>query len=214
MTINTVLFDLDGTIANTLPVIRETYAKVFEEMNLPWGNDDVMKMIGLPLREIGKIVAGPDHAEDFFNLYQKHSARLHHQLVECYPGIKTMLFQLKKNNFDLGIVTSKTKKGADLTLTTTDLIEFFPLTVTVDDTLKHKPNPDPVLFALEKLQRAPQEAIFVGDSPFDIMCGNEAGVTTIAVTWGMARVDELKACKPTFIAGSSNNLYERILSLA
>ncbi|MCR6545635.1 HAD family hydrolase [Dehalobacterium formicoaceticum] len=214
MTINTVLFDLDGTIANTLPVIKATYAKVFEEMNIPWGNDDVMKMIGLPLKEIGKVMAGAEKEDIFCTNYQKHFRSIHHHLIQLYPGIREVLIELQNNTFDLGIVTSKSKYGADLTLTATDLDNFFPLTVTVDDTSKHKPHPEPVFYALEKLQKTPQETIYVGDSPFDIMCGNKAGVTTIAVTWGMASFDELKEYHPDFFAETSDDLLKHILSLS
>lgn len=175
MTINTVLFDLDGTVADTLPLIKQTYAKVFDKMNIPWGDDDVMKMIGLPLREIGGIMAGVGKEEEFFDNYQIEYRKLHHNLLGVFPGINELLSTLKEKSFSLGVVTSKSKIGADLTLSTIDLAGYFSTLVTVDDTTKHKPHGEPVLLALEKLDKTPSEAVFIGDSPFDILAGNSAG---------------------------------------
>jgi len=214
MSINTILFDLDGTIADTLPLIKETYVKVFEDMHIPWGDDDVMKMIGLPLREIGGIMAGIGKEDEFFHNYQRQYRKLHHNYIGVFSGIEKMLSILQEKSFSLGIVTSKSKIGADLTLSSVNLGNYFPLVVTVDDTKKHKPNPDPVLLALEKLNRTPEEAIYVGDSPFDIMAGNRAGVITIAVTWGMATVNELQKHNPNFCVDSREELLDVILSLA
>ncbi|MEL7566025.1 MAG: HAD-IA family hydrolase [Dehalobacterium sp.] len=214
MTINTVLFDLDGTIADTLPLIKETYTKVFEEMNIPWGDDDVMKMIGLPLREIGGIMAGIGKEDEFFDTYQRQYRKLHHNYIGVFTGIEKLLFTLQKKSFSLGVVTSKSRVGADLTLSSINLDNYFSLVVTVDDTDKHKPNPDPVLLALDKLNKTPQDAIYVGDSPFDIMAGNQAGVTTIAVTWGMATLSELQKHNPDFYVDTRDELLDVILSLA
>src|SRR5690554_6323500 len=125
MSVNTVLFDLDGTIADTLSLIKKTYAKVFEEMQIPWGNDDVMKMIGLPLREIGRIMAGMGKEDEFFDNYQKQYRILHHNFIKVFPGTKEMLNELKANSFSLGIVTSKSKVGADLTLESINLVDYF-----------------------------------------------------------------------------------------
>lgn len=214
MAINTVLFDLDGTVADTLPLIKKTYAKVFEEMHIPWGDDDVMKMIGLPLREIGGIMAGVGKEDEFFRNYQKQYRILHHNFIGVFPGIEEMLSTLHEKSFSLGLVTSKSKIGADLTLSSIDLGNYFSLVVTVDDTIKHKPNPEPVLLALEKFNKTPDEAVFIGDSPYDIMSGNRAEVTTIAVTWGMATVYELQKHNPTFCVDTREELLDVILSLA
>ncbi|HHT62543.1 MAG: HAD family hydrolase [Bacillota bacterium] len=214
MYINTILFDLDGTIADTLPLIKKTYARVFEEMNIPWGNDDVMKMIGLPLRDIGRIMAGMGKEDEFFNNYQKQYRLLHHNYIKAFPGIKDMLHQLNDMDFSLGIVTSKSKTGADLTLSSVNLDKFFSIIVTVDDTDKHKPNPEPVLYAMKKLGKTPQESAYVGDSPFDIESGNRAGVTTIAVGWGMAPIDKLLEHSPTYSVNTVKELTKLLLSLA
>ncbi|ATW26395.1 HAD family hydrolase [Candidatus Formimonas warabiya] len=213
MSIDTVLFDLDGTVADSLPLIKRTYKEVFQEMHIPWGDDEVMKYIGLPLRQIGGMMAGLGKEEEFFETYQRHYRKLHDQYLGVFPGTREMLTVLREKGFSLGLVTSKSRYGAEMTLSLIDLGPFFSVVVTVDDTELHKPHPDPVLLALEKLKKAPPEAIFVGDSPFDIGAGNRAGVTTIAVTWGMAVKEELLKYRPSFTVDTREELLHRIEEL-
>jgi soluble P-type ATPase len=84
----------------------------------------------------------------------------------------------------MAVVTSKRQKMAHRGLELMEIMEYFSVVVTVDDTEEHKPHPAPVLKALEKLGAAPEEAIMVGDSIYDIQCAHNAGVEAIQVTWG------------------------------
>ncbi|MDD2496556.1 MAG: HAD-IA family hydrolase [Desulfitobacteriaceae bacterium] len=202
MRIDTALFDLDGTVTDSLPLIRRTYFSVFQEMCIPWGDEDVMKLIGLPLKEIGRIMAGAGKEDEFFDTYQRHYRETHDKLMDLFPGARKVLHELRQNRYALGIVTSKSRYGADMTLSLLDLNNFFDVVITADDSEKHKPNPDPVLVALKKLNKTAEKAVYVGDSPFDIMAGNGAGVTTIAVTWGMADKTELLKHNPNKIVDS------------
>lgn len=208
MKINTILFDLDGTITDSLPLIRHTYFSVFQEMGIPWGDDDVMKIIGLPLREIGQIMAGAGKEDEFFNTYQKHYRNNHDKVMSLFPGTQEILNELREGGYVLGIVTSKSRYGSDMTLSLLDISDFFDVVITADDCEKHKPNPDPVLVALKKLRKANKQTVYIGDSPFDIEAGNRAGVTTIAVTWGMADKAELLKHAPNVIINSWGELTE------
>jgi pyrophosphatase PpaX len=158
-------------------------------------------------------MAGMGKEDEFFDNYQKHYRGLHHNYIKVFPGIKELLKKLLEKSFSLGIVTSKSKVGADLTIASINLGDCFSVITTVDDTDQHKPHPEPVLHALKKLGKTPVEAIYVGDSPFDIEAGNRAGVTTIAVSWGMATVAELKKHNPTFCVDTSEDLLKLIFSL-
>lgn len=209
---DTVLFDLDGTLTDSLPLIRQTYLQVFREMDIPWGEDDVMKLIGLPLREIGRKMAGEEKKDDFFALYQKYYKIAHHQFMRCFPGIPDVLERLSSLGYTLGVVTSKSRQGTELTLDFLKIKHYFTVVITADDTEKHKPAPDPVLAALGALQTNPQNAVFVGDSPFDIVSGNQAGVFTIAVTWGMAEKEELGRHQPNLIIGRQQELVTFLLA--
>lgn len=211
MNINTILFDLDGTVTDSLPLIKRTYAKVFKEMDIPWGKDDVMNLIGLPLKDIGRQMAGVGKEDDFFDKYQKYYRLEHDQYMSLYSGTLQIIETLKNKGFTLGVVTSKSLYGTNKTLDFLDIDKYFSVIVTADDPIKHKPNPDPVLLALDKLDKKPKNAIYVGDSPFDIEAGNRAGVTTIAVTWGMATEEKLKEYDPTVVVHTREELLDYIL---
>lgn len=197
MKIDTVLFDMDGTLTDSLPLIKKTYFEVFQAMGIPWGDDDVMKLIGLPLRQIGGMMAGEEKTEEFFEAYQTQYRLSHAGLMRLFPGTEELLQSLRQRNYALGVVTSKSRRGTDLTLDFLELNSFFDVVITVDDTKSHKPSPDPVLAALNRLGKKQEQAIFIGDSPFDILSGRSAGVATAAVSWGMASLSELREHKPT-----------------
>ena len=197
MKIDTVLFDLDGTVTDSLPLIKKTYFSVFQKMGIPWGDDDVMKLIGLPLRQIGAMMAGEENADAFFETYQGEYRRNHAQLMQLFPGTEDLILTLRRQKYSLGVVTSKSRRGTDLTLDFLNIAACFDVVITVDDTSAHKPSPEPVWAALNHLDKKREQAIFIGDSPFDILSGRRAGVATGAVAWGMASLAELREQRPT-----------------
>ncbi len=185
-----LLFDLDGTLVDSLPLIRFSYAKVFDELGLPWGNDEVMKLIGLPLKDIGRHFAG-DRADLFCETYQRYYHQVHDRMIALIPGTAEMLTDAAAANLKLGIVTSKGRPGTERTLSFFNLNHFFKVVITAEDAPRSKPNPDPILLALNRLGVRAPDACYVGDSPFDIAAGREAGTIVLGVTWGMAKPEEL-----------------------
>jgi len=209
MVLDTVLFDLDGTIIDSLPLIKRTYYQVFKEMSIPWGKEDVMNLIGLPLKEIGRLMAGEGKKQEFFDTFQRYYTQSHNKYmkyIRTFPDTIEMLSSLLERGYTLGVVTSKNRHGTDLILNHLHLKKFFMAVVTSDDTHWHKPHPQPVLYALNKLNKAHDQAVFIGDSPFDIESGNRAGVTTIAVTWGMANEKTLQDHHPKVIVHTQKEL--------
>ena len=83
----------------------------------------------------------------------------------------------------MGIVTSRTRESALRYMDMFGITEYFEAMVTCDDTTVHKPNPEPILLGLEKMGITKDEAIMIGDSPFDIKCANNAGVKSVMVDW-------------------------------
>ena len=102
----------------------------------------------------------------------------------AFEGIERMLERLDAEGRRLGIVTAKRRRTVDLAFAILPLEGFFDVVVTSEQTENHKPHPEPVLTALERLGSKPEEAAFVGDSPFDMGAGKAAGVFTVAVSWG------------------------------
>lgn len=190
-----VLFDLDGTLVDSLPLIVRTYRQVFAEMNIPWGEGEVVKMIGLPLKVIGRHFAGPGN-DRFEELYQHFYHRDHDLYTKLFPGTLAMLEQLRAGGLKLGVVTSKGKPGTERTMAFTGLDSLLDVVVTAHDVARHKPEPEPLLKALDFLGTGAGHSLYVGDSEYDILTGRNAGTRTLGVTWGLGTREELAHLGP------------------
>jgi pyrophosphatase PpaX len=205
--INTVLFDLDGTLIDSLPLIKRTYQRVFEEMNITGEIDEAMSWTGRPLRDIGKHFAGEDREPEFFKVYQHYYAIDHDDYTTAYPGTLEMLEKLHNQGYIIGVVTSKSGVVAKRSIDFLGIGKYIQLLIGAQDVDKHKPLPDPILVALARLNRQPDQATYIGDSPFDILSAQAAKVKSIAVTWGMAEKNILENHQPDHIIDSWGELY-------
>ncbi len=195
MKTSVVLFDLDGTLANSLPFIRKTYRVVFGLLGLPWADGEVMRWIGRPIKDIAEYFA-KGREKEFLELYKYHYDLEHDRHVRLFPGTLEMLEGLRQKGLRLGIVTSKGREGTRRTVELTGLNRYLDILVTAQDVSRHKPFPDPINKALSLLRVCAQEAVYVGDSRFDIQAGRKAGTVTLGVTWGMSTREELSALEP------------------
>jgi pyrophosphatase PpaX len=210
--VDTVLFDLDGTLADSLPLIRHTYYTVFTEMDIPWGKGEVMNWIGRPLKDIAVHFAGGERARHFIERYQHFYHRDHDRYTSLYPGTLEMLKELRRRGIKTGVVTSKGLPGTIRTVEFTGLVPYLGAIVTANDVEKHKPLPDPVLKAMDMLGAIPERTIFVGDSPFDLEAGKAAGVRVLGVPWGICSVRDLAGYGPVMVLDSWDNLLEYLNS--
>ena len=191
------LFDFDGTLVDTHGVILDCYRHAALEVlgeELP--ADVIEANLSRTLREAAADVAG-DRAEDFFRVYVEHSLALHADGVWPFEGVTEMLMRLRDDGCRLGIVTSKLRAVVDLVLDQVSYGPAFEVIVTVDDTELHKPDPEPILCAVERLKVGPDAVIYVGDSPFDILAARAAGVASGAALWGLHAKDDLLELWPT-----------------
>jgi len=195
MKTSVVLFDLDGTMVNSLPFIIDTYKLVFDKLNLPWAGGEVERWIGRPLIKIAGYFAGKKEKE-FLKSYEYYYNLGFEQNISLFPGTLEMLDRLRKRGMRLGIVTSKGRGGTERTVKVAGLDRYMEVIVTAQDVSIHKPFPEPVLEALRLLGALPQQAIYVGDSFLDVEAGKRAGVTTLAVTWGITAREELAGLVP------------------
>jgi pyrophosphatase PpaX len=130
----------------------------------------------------------------------------HDSLTAPYPGIDAVVRQLHEAGVSLGVVTSKIEPLAHRALKFVALDAYFGLVVGIESTTRHKPEPDPLLFALDRLGAAPNEAVYVGDSPFDVQAARNASMTAIAVTWGAFDEPALRAHAPHYVVGDPAEL--------
>ena len=202
-----VLFDFDGTLADTLPLILGSSRIACENLNIPYNESEINSYIGLPLIKTGELLLGEGKGELYYRTYQEAYHHLPKEAFTLFPGIREMLSDLKEKSVPMAIVTSKSKRGACHSLSNLDIESFFSIIVTVDDECGHKPDPGPALFALNKLGiNTPVGSFFVGDSLFDILCGKAAGLTTCAVTWGAMDKESLLEINPDFLLDNPKDL--------
>ncbi len=178
------LFDFDGTIVDSGAIILASFRHATRAVLGEEVPDVRLTALtgGATLQEQMAAIA-PAHVEELVRTYRAHNTPLHDEL-ECCPGMDRVLAQLHAEGRRLGIVTAKRRENVELVLSRLPLAGYFETIVAAEDTERHKPDPEPILLALERLGARPEEAAYVGDSPFDVGAARAAGVHAIAVTWG------------------------------
>jgi pyrophosphatase PpaX len=191
-----LLFDLDGTVADSIELILASARHAFIGFDGNAPNDEEWRVgIGRPLLAVLREYAGgnEDEAQRLLARYRDFQLEHHDQLLRPYPQMEETLRELRGSGYVLGIVTSKSDWLASRALEFLKLNDLFSVLVGCDTCVNHKPHPEPVERALTLLGIPNSAAIYVGDSPHDILCGRAAGVGTIGVTWGAFAREELEA---------------------
>jgi pyrophosphatase PpaX len=180
----TVLFDLDGTLIDSGEIILSSFRHATKTVLAREIPDEVLAAAvgGSHIYEQMRAF-DEERVDELVRVYREHNEPLHDDLV-AFEGIERVLGHLKSEGRRLGIVTAKRRRTVDLAFAILPLERYFDTIVTAEQTQHHKPHPEPVLAALERLGSSPDEAAFVGDSPFDMGAGKAAGVFTVAVSWG------------------------------
>lgn len=197
----TVLFDLDGTLIDSIELIVLAARHAFSTRVGPTPTDDeFMAGIGQPLvTQFGPYAQSPEEMAQLIAEYRSYQLANHDRLTSLYDGISEVVDTLRSRGHRLGIVTSKMDAIARRSIRHVGLESAFDILVGCDATTRHKPDPEPVFFAMERLGATPERSVFIGDSPFDVQAGNAAGVASIAVTWGAFRRDTLAAAEPSYV---------------
>jgi pyrophosphatase PpaX len=193
-----VLFDLDGTLVDSIGLLVESMQYAFGSRTRRPPVDEWIAMIGTPLDAM--IRAWAEDESDLATLrarYREFQIANHDARTTAYPGVVETVRALHAGGHPLAVVTSKLEVGARRSLKLIGVEECFTAVVGIDATEKHKPEPEPVWHALSLLGGVPRErAIFVGDSTHDMHAGNAAGVVTAAATWGPFSREQLETARP------------------
>jgi pyrophosphatase PpaX len=134
--------------------------------------------------------------DELIAAYREHQLANHDSLVRCYDEVPETLGALALAGHPLAVVTSKGDMLAKRGLELVGIASHFETIISCDSCTRHKPHPEPVLTALERLGYEPEEALFVGDSVHDIEAGNAAGVETVAALWGPFTREQLAVARP------------------
>jgi pyrophosphatase PpaX len=187
-----VLFDLDGTLIDSGPMIVASMKHAAKSV---LGREIDEKVLAAAVGGPGLVAQmealAPDRVDDLVAAYRQHNEPLHEQLEGFWEVIE-VLPRLRSEGRRLGIVTAKRHATVRLAFDRLPELESnFDVVIASDDTERHKPAPDPVLAAVERLGADLGDAAYVGDSPFDIRAAKAAGVFAIAVAWGGIHADDV-----------------------
>lgn len=208
------LFDLDGTLADTLPIIITSSRLALQELGHPEITDaQIISLIGVPLFETGEILLGEGKGDLYRSTYHSHFLTLDQSGLRAFPGIAELLRALEQAGAKLACVTSKRLGPAERTLAQLRLRAYFQALVTAESCENHKPDPAPALLALSLLGAEQERGVFVGDSVFDIGCGKNAGLTCCGVTWGAETADGLREAGADYVVDTVAELQEVLLGL-
>jgi pyrophosphatase PpaX len=203
-----VLFDLDGTVIDSGAMILASMRHATKEvLGVEATDEELLAAVGGPGLEAQMHSFAPDRVQELVDVYRAHNEPLHDELV-CCVGMDDLLVRLRDEGRRLGIVTAKRRRTVDLAFAHVPLAHLFDTVVGGDETARHKPDPEPLLLALERLEARPDDAAYVGDAPFDVQAARAAGLFSAAVTWGGIHARErLQAEHPDALVSSPAELY-------
>ncbi len=202
MAIRNILFDLDGTLLDTNELIIQSFQHTYQRhLNKQVNKEDIIKNFG----EILKITLDREfgeQGEEAIKTYRNFQISNFERLITINEGVKEGVIELHRQGYKLGIVTSRLNDSAIKGLKHFGLLDYFESIIGADDTELHKPDPTPALLALKELDGKPEETIMVGDSPYDVLCGKNAKMTSVVVGWSALPRDMILKCDPDYVAES------------
>jgi pyrophosphatase PpaX len=189
-----VLFDLDGTLVDSAAVILGSFHHATETvLRRRFPDEEILARVGGTNLAHQMALLDPDRVDELVRVYREHNDPQYSELA-CFDGVLDVLSRLKSEGRRLGIVSAKRRPTIERVLLSAGMGEYFDAVVGSDDTERHKPEPEPILKALELLETVPAEAAYVGDSPFDVVAARAARVYAVAIGWGgIHRIEDADA---------------------
>jgi pyrophosphatase PpaX len=198
--IRTVLFDLDGTLIDSVRLILDSYHYTLATHGLPPRTDEEwLAGVGTPLTaQFAAWGHDPDTIQALIVTYREYNLKHHDRMVTVYPGVVEVVRALKEDGVATGLVTTKNRAGAVRGLALVRLEALMDVLVCSDEVENPKPHPEPVEKAVRLLDADPKATVYVGDSIHDMRSGRAAGVRTAAVLWGPFGRSHLEGAQPDY----------------
>lgn len=206
-----VLFDLDGTLVDTIPLILASFEHTLQSV-LGSGRpeSEVRPWIG---RLLGEVFAAeyPDRASELEETYIRWNRANAAAMIRRYPGVDDLLTDLLSAHLRMGVVTSKRRETAAEAMELTGLTGRIEVLAASEDTTAHKPEPAPLLHGAARLSVAPPRCVYVGDAVVDVIAAQAAGMDSIAVTWGAGERASLERAEPDHLVDTPYDLRDLLL---
>ena len=184
-----VLFDLDGTVVDTGAIILASMRHAAETvLGGEYTDAQLLAAVGGPGLEAQMRALDPTRVDELVRVYRAHNEPLHDTISVC-DGMDVVLDELRDRGHRLGVVTAKRRLTVDLAFARIPIEHLFESARLLEppglhETTEHKPHPAPLLLALERMGATPEDAAYVGDSPFDMQAAKAGGLRAIGVSWG------------------------------
>ena len=192
--INTVLFDYDGTLMDTNELVLQSWQHTFRTLRGHEEDPDFIRStFGEPLVMTLAKLFPEVPVEKSLDIYRTYQRSVFTDFAEVFPGMLELLEALKTKGCKMGLVTSRTKDTTWAGLKHYGMDKYFDAVITAGDTDRHKPDPEPILITLEKLGSSPEESLMIGDTMFDLLCAQNAGVKNVMVDWSVTMTAEEKS---------------------
>jgi pyrophosphatase PpaX len=211
--LQTVLFDLDGTLIDSVRLILDSYHHTLAQHGLPARTDEEwLRGVGTPLQvQFAEWRDSPEILEAMIATYREYNLKHHDRMVAIYPGVVDAVREIKAAGIQTGLVTSKNRQGALRGLKLVGLEALLDVLVCADEVANPKPHPEPVQKAVDLLGANPATTVYVGDSIHDMLSGRAAGVRTAAALWGPFKRDYLESSNPDYWLETPADLVDLVI---
>jgi phosphatidylglycerol:prolipoprotein diacylglycerol transferase len=205
-----IIFDFDGTLLDTEPIVKQSMVQVIQKHRPEIEIDDetASKFVGPTLKESFSRYFEEHLIDDLIAQYREISNQLHYDYAKPLKGVMETLKQLKEDGYKLGVVSSKMRDVIIFGMDFYDMEPYFDVIIGLDDVSQHKPHPEGIFLACEKLGVSHDSVVFVGDTAIDVQTGNNAGVYMVAFMSNPTRETEIMTHKPNELITDMRELLE------
>lgn len=207
-----IIFDFDGTLADSGECGLLATQKAFEECNLPIPTKDIVDYyMGIPIEQSFHEMTNHTLNDEQFTLllqrFRQAYKTFEEQTITAFPQIDKVLETLREEGYKLFVVSSKKTDVLHRNLQKLQLDQYFTDWIGSDQVEHYKPHPDGILKIAERYSLNVSELAMVGDAIFDIQMGKAAGCRTVAVNWGSHSKNQLLKEEPSYFANEVNDLF-------
>jgi phosphoglycolate phosphatase/AHBA synthesis associated protein len=204
-----LVFDLDGTLIDSLAITIDAFNRGIEHFGYPKkSSQDILAYFGPGEGEIFAKIVGPDNAKVAYQVARKHmDANV--GKIPLHEGVKELLEGLKKMNLPVSIFTGRGQETTTMILNHHGIYNDFEIVITSDHVDQPKPSPEGLHKCLDKMKMKPEDVLFIGDSPVDMQAAKASGAIGVAALWDlMVQRELMEPWNPIHFAEKPKSIWE------